>query len=116
MLTSELRQKGLSQTQAGQDPKPFREGNWWWITPRKDEFVDGKLHRVRTRMKVCSSDIAEREARKMAAELLRPMNQGLETIGSTTRFADYVNSTYKLTWKRRPPRRKRATTAHLASI
>ena len=69
MLTSELRQKGLSQTQAGQDPKPFRERNWWWITPRKDEFVDGKLHRVRTRMKVCSSDIAEREARKMAAEL-----------------------------------------------
>ena len=78
-----------------QDPKPFKEGNWWWITPRKDEFVGGKLQRLRTRMKVCSADTAEREARKMAAELLRPMNQGLETIGSATRFADYVNSTFK---------------------
>lgn len=78
-----------------QDPKPFREGSWWWINPRKDEFLNGKLHRVRTRMKVCSADIAEREARKIAAELLRPMNQGLETIGSAMRFADYVKNTFK---------------------
>ena len=48
-----------------QDPKPFREGNWWWITPRKDEFVRGKLQRVRSRVKVCEAKIPEREARKM---------------------------------------------------
>lgn len=78
-----------------QDPKPFREGHWWWISPRKDEFVDGKLQRIRTRMKVCEADTSEREARRMAAEILRPMNQGLETVGSATRFADYINSTYK---------------------
>jgi integrase len=78
-----------------QDPKPFREGNWWWITPRKDEFVRGKLQRVRSRVKVCEAKIPEREARKIAAELMRPMNQGLETIGSAMRFADYVKSTYK---------------------
>jgi hypothetical protein len=78
-----------------QDPKPFREGHWWWITPRKDEFVDGKLERVRTRVKVCEAEISEGEARKMAAELLRPMNQGLEAIGSAMHFTEYVNSTYK---------------------
>ena len=78
-----------------QDPKPFREGNWWWITPRKDEFVSGKLQRVRSRVKVCEAKVPEREARKIAAELMRPMNQGLETIGSAMRFADYMKSTYK---------------------
>jgi hypothetical protein len=29
--------------------------------------------------------------------MLRPMNQGLETIGSATRFAEYVNGTYRPT-------------------
>jgi integrase len=32
---------------------------------------------------------------KIANEMLRPMNQGLQTIGSATRFADYVEETYK---------------------
>jgi integrase len=78
-----------------QAPKPFREGNYWWISPRKDVFVDGKLVRVRTRMKVCEADTSEHEAKRIASEMLRPMNQGLETIGSATRFADYVQTTYK---------------------
>jgi integrase len=77
-----------------QDPKPFREGNWWWITPRKDEFIEGRFRRVRTRVKVCEADTSEREARKIADELLRPMNQGLETIGSATRFADFIKTSY----------------------
>ncbi len=37
----------------------------------------------------------EREVRKIAAEALRPMNQGLETIGSATTFSAYVEGTYK---------------------
>lgn len=78
-----------------QQPKPFREGNWWWISPRKDEFVNGKLVRVRTRTKVCEADESEREAKRIAAEILRPMNQGLETIGSAMRFADFINSHFK---------------------
>jgi len=32
--------------------------------------------------------------RKIAAELLRPMNQGLITVGSAVNFEDYVQSTY----------------------
>lgn len=36
----------------------------------------------------------EREAKKIAAELIRPLNQGLESIGSATNFSRYVDTTY----------------------
>jgi integrase len=77
-----------------QNPKPFREGNWWWINPRLDELKEGRLERRKKRMKVCPVETPEREARKIAAEMLRPMNQGLQTIGSATRFSEYVNGTF----------------------
>jgi len=80
-----------------QDPKPFREGNWWWINPWLDEFSEGRHERKRKRMKVCPADVPDREARRMAAEMMRPMNQGLQTVGSATRFAEYINGTYKPT-------------------
>ena len=80
-----------------QNPTPFREGNWWWISPWLDEIVGGRLKRKRTRRKVCPADTPEREARKIAAEMLRPMNQGLQTIGSATRFAAYVEDIYRPT-------------------
>ena len=80
-----------------QNPKPFREGHWWWISPWQDEFKEGRLQRTRKRIKVCPAETPEREARKMANEMLRPMNQGLQTIGSATRFAEYVNGTYRPT-------------------
>jgi len=80
-----------------QQPKPFREGHWWRINPWQDEFKEGRLERKRKRMKVCPAETPEREARKIATELLRPMNQGLQTIGSATRFGEYVNGTYRPT-------------------
>jgi integrase len=80
-----------------QNPRPFREGQWWWISPWQDDFKDGRLQRKRKRMKVCPAEMPEREARKIADEMLRPMNQGLQTIGSATRFAEYVNGTYRPT-------------------
>jgi integrase len=80
-----------------QNPKPFREGNWWWITPWQDEFKEGRHQRKRKRMKVAPADVPEREARKIANEILRPMNQGFQTIGSATRFSEYVNGTYRPT-------------------
>lgn len=67
-----------------QDPKPFREGNWWWINPWLDEFIEGRHERKRKRMKVCPADMPDREARKIAAEMLRPMNQG-SAIGRAAR-------------------------------
>jgi hypothetical protein len=71
-----------------QNPKPFREGNWWWINLWQDEFKEGRHQRKRKRMKVAPADVLEREARKIASEILRPMNQGLQTIGSATRFSE----------------------------
>jgi hypothetical protein len=40
--------------------------------------------------------VSEREARKIAAEHLRPQNKGLELVGSATNFEEFVESTYKL--------------------
>lgn len=40
----------------------------------------------------------EREVLKIAAEHLGPLNQGLESIGSATNFAFYVENTYNTTF------------------
>jgi len=80
-----------------QSPKPFREGNWWWINPWQDEFIEGRIVRKRKRMKVAPAALSEREARRIATETLRPMNQGLESIGSATQFGAYIASTYRST-------------------
>ena len=62
-----------------------------------DTFSDGKITRKRKRHKLAPGDIPEREAKKMAAEFLRPMNQGLVPIGSAIKFEDYVETVYKST-------------------
>ena len=80
-----------------QDPRPFREGAFWWLLHWQDEVVDGKRIRKRKRSKLGSAEMPEREALKIAAETLRPLNQGLVTVGSATKFDDYVESEYKLT-------------------
>jgi integrase len=38
--------------------------------------------------------MAEREVKKIAAEHLRPMNQGLVTLGSATNFSEFVDNVY----------------------
>src|SRR5271165_1258516 len=75
-----------------QHPKPFREGNYWWIKPWTN--VGGKLQRKQKRIKLAPADMKEREVLKIADEYLRPINQSLESIGSATNFATYVNDTY----------------------
>ena len=77
-----------------QNPKPFREGSYWWIKPWMDEFVGGKLERKQKRIRLAPATMAEREVRKIASEHLRPLNQGLESIGSATNFSTYVTETY----------------------
>jgi integrase len=78
-----------------QDPKPFREGNWWWIKPWQDEIVGGQHKRKQKRLKVCPAEKGEREASRIASEMLRPMNQGFQTVASATRFQDYVEGTFR---------------------
>ena len=80
-----------------QNPVPKREGNWWYLLYWQDTFSDGKATRKRKRHKLAPADIPEREAKKIAAEFLRPINQGLAPIGSATKFLDYVETVYKST-------------------
>jgi integrase len=77
-----------------QDPKPFRRGEWWCLLTWQDEFQEGKLTRKRKWHKLAPATTLEREAKKIAAELLRPMNQGLISAGSAITFGDYVKETY----------------------
>ena len=80
-----------------QDPKPRREGKWWYILLWQDGYIDGKRNRKRKRIKLAPACMPEREARKIAAEHLRPINQGLVPIGSATKFADFVEHVYEPT-------------------
>ena len=80
-----------------QSPVPKREGKWWYLLYWVDTFSDGKITRKRKRHKLAPGGIPEREAKKMAAEFLRPMNQGLVPIGAATKFGEYVETVYKST-------------------
>src|SRR5215472_5532214 len=80
-----------------QDPEPVRSGHWWYLLYWQDVFADGKNIRKRKRHKLAPADLPEREAKKMAAEFLRPMNQGLTPIGSATKFDQYVDTIYETT-------------------
>lgn len=78
-----------------QDPKPQRLGKWWYLLVWQDDFIDGRRIRKRKRIKLAPATMPEREVRKIAAETLRPMNQGLLTVGSAIKFVDFVESIYK---------------------
>jgi integrase len=80
-----------------QDPVPKRSGRWWYLLFWQDVFANGKNTRKRKRHKLAPADLPEREAKKMAAEFLRPMNQGLAPVGSATKFEEYVETIYKTT-------------------
>src|SRR5450759_470 len=65
-----------------QDPIPKREGNFWYLLCWQDSFSGGVRTRKRQRKKLAPASMPEREVRKIAAEILRPLNQGLISIGS----------------------------------
>jgi integrase len=77
-----------------QDPKPTKRGNWWTLLVWRDQFEAGERKRKRERVKLAPATMPEREIRKVAAEYLRPLNQGLESIGSAINFREYVETTY----------------------
>lgn len=80
-----------------QDPKPKREGKWWYLLLWQDEYVEGKRIRKRKRIRLAPATMPEREVKKIAAEFLRPPNQGLAPIGAAVGFEDYVETVYKTT-------------------
>jgi len=77
-----------------QNPTPFRAGFWWYLRVWQDAFVDGKPVRKLKRIKLAPSSKNEREVKKMADEIVRPLNQGLVTIGCAVNFAEYVKDVY----------------------
>lgn len=78
-----------------QDPTPKRRGKWWTLRYRQDEIVNGKLTRVRNEVRLALvNNTSEKDARRQAAEHLRPLNQGLETIGAAVNFKHYVEKHY----------------------
>ena len=77
-----------------QAPKPEKRGKYWVLRFWQDVFVDGRRTRQRKRIKLAPATMAEREVKKIAAEHLRPMNQGLVSIGSATNFTEFVDNVY----------------------
>jgi len=77
-----------------QDPMPRKEGRWWYILTWQDELRNGNRTRKRRRIKLAPATMLEREVRKIAAETLRPVNQGLITVGSATTFEEYAVTVY----------------------
>ena len=73
-----------------QDPTPVKKGQFWWLLVWTDKFENGRYVRKRQRIKIAPADMKEREVLKVAAETLRPMNQGLDSIGSVTPFPRYL--------------------------
>lgn len=77
-----------------QAPEPERRGKYWVLRYWQDVFENGRRTRKRKRIRLAPANMAEREVKKMAAEHLRPMNQGLITIGSATNFTEFVDNVY----------------------
>jgi integrase len=77
-----------------QNAKPELAGNNWYLRIRVDEFISGVRTRKLKRIKLAPASMPEREVKKIAAEILRPVNQGLITVGSAVNFMEYLDTTY----------------------
>jgi len=77
-----------------QNPKPERLGKYWYLRIRQDEVIGAVRTRRLKRIKIAPASMLEREVKKIAAEMLRPVNQGLITVGSAVNFSQYVETTY----------------------
>jgi integrase len=78
-----------------QKPSPRKEGQQWVLYYWGDEFVEGERRRKKKRHVLGPQTMGEREAEKIRDEFLRPLNQGLVSIGSATKFEDFVETVYK---------------------
>ena len=78
-----------------QSPRPVKRGRWWTLLYWEDEIIQGRRVRKRKRVTLAPASMPEREVQKLAAERLRPMNQGLRMLGSATSFNDFVDEVYR---------------------
>jgi integrase len=75
-----------------QQPKPELWRNHWWLRVWQDQMIGGTLQRKRVRIKLGPATMLAREAAKVAAEYLRPVNQGLISAGGAVPFNQYVET------------------------
>ena len=80
-----------------QDPDPEKVGNWWQIRVYRDEYDNGRRVRKRKRIRLAPASMPVREVQKLKAEYLRPLNQGLISVGSATPFETLRGHVYKIT-------------------
>ena len=78
-----------------QSPTPRKEGKFWWLRVW-DSSLTGS--RKRQRLKLAPADTPVREVQKIAAEKLRPVNQGLVLTGAAMNFGDFVTDIYEKTY------------------
>ena len=57
-------------------------------------YVDGKLKRIQREVRIAPACINQREASKIADELLVSMNRGIESHGSATNFGKWAVEVY----------------------
>ena len=77
-----------------QDPKPIKVGHFWYLLIWQNS---PGAARKRQRIQLAPASMPMREVSKIAAERLRPINQGVITAGSAVNFMHFVTDTYEKT-------------------
>jgi len=77
-----------------QDPKPRKEGNWWYLRLWEDSVKDGLQTRNLKRIKLAPAEMKERQVRKIAQDIIVPKNRAIITTGAALNFSEYVDSAY----------------------
>ena len=77
-----------------QNPKLQKRGEWWTIRVWQDELENGVVRRSYKRVRLAPATMREREAQKIVAEYMQPLNGGLAGVQSAINFRQYVEKTY----------------------
>jgi len=68
-----------------QDPDPELVGSWWYIRVYRDEYVNGRrIRKTKTHQAGLGNRCPFERCRKLKAEYLRSLNQGLISEGAAT--------------------------------
>ena len=77
-----------------QDPKPRKEGKWWYLRLWEDVFENGMRVRKLKRIKLALATMGERQVRKIALDIVAPKNKSIITTGAAVNFSEYVDTAY----------------------
>jgi integrase len=77
-----------------QNPKLQLRGAWWTIRVWQDVIENGVVRRSYKRIRLAPAAMKEREAQKVAAQYMQPLNQGLGGVLSATSVQRYIEQTY----------------------